>query len=96
MMNQNESEKTLIQNLEEFATEQGIDCVWLDTDPKYIPVSYPKDRVVFMNKNWEYGEKSSLALAYGIEAVIHENSSVDALNAYAQNLIKESKHCIRI
>ncbi|MGS0679505.1 hypothetical protein [Lactobacillus johnsonii] len=48
MMNQNESEKTLIQNLEEFATKQGIECVWLDTDPKYIPVSYPKDRVVFI------------------------------------------------
>ena len=29
MMNQNESEKTLIQNLEEFATERGIDCVCL-------------------------------------------------------------------
>lgn len=96
MMNRNESEKTLIQNLEEFATEQGIDCVWLDTDPKYIPVSDPKDRVVFMNKNWEYGEKSSFALAYGIEAVIHENSSVDDLNGYAQDLIKESKHYIRI
>ena len=96
MMHQNESEKTLIQNLEEFATRQGIDCVWLDTDSKYIPISDPKDRVVFMNKNWEYGEKSSLALAYGIEAVIHENSSVDDLNAYAQNLIKESKHCTRI
>lgn len=96
MMNQNESEKTLIQNLEEFATEQGIDYVWLNTNPKYIPVSYPKDRVVFMNKNWEYNEKSSLALAYGIEAVIHENSSVNDLNGYAQNLIKESKHCTRI
>jgi hypothetical protein len=96
MMNQNESEKTLIQNLEEFATEQGIDCVWLNTNPKYIPVSYPKDRVVFMNKNWEYNEKSSLALAYGIEAVIHENSSVNDLNGYVQNLIKESKHCTRI
>ena len=36
-----------------------------------------------MNKNWEYGEKSSFALAYGIEAVIHENSSVDDLNGYA-------------
>lgn len=96
MMNQNESEKTLIQNLEEFATEQGIDCVWLNTNPKYIPVSYPKDRVVFMNKNWEYNEKSSLALAYGIKAVIHENSSVNDLNGYAQNLIKESKHCTRI
>lgn len=91
MMNQNE--KTLIQNLEEFATEQDIDCVWLNTNPKYIPVSDPKDRVVVMNKNWEYSEKSSFALAYGIEAVIHENSSVDALNAYAQNLIKEFKHC---
>lgn len=96
MMNQNESKKTLIQNLEEFATEQGIDCVWLNTNPKYIPVSYPKDRVVFMNKNWEYNEKSSRALAYGIEAVIHENSSVNDLNGYAQNLIKESKHCTRI
>lgn len=92
----NQNEKTLIRNLEEFATEQGIDCVWLDTDPKYIPVSDPKDRVVFMNKNWEYGEKSSFALAYGIEAVIHENSSVDDLNGYAQDLIKESKHYIRI
>lgn len=49
-----------------------------------------------MNKNWEYGEKSSFALAYGIEAVIHENSSVDDLNGYAQDLIKESKHYIRI
>ena len=55
--------KQTILDLEEFATEQGIDCVWLDTDPKYIPVSDPKDRVVFMNKNWEYGEKSSFALA---------------------------------
>ena len=89
VVEENESEKTLIQNLEEFATERGIDCVWLDTDPQYIPVSCPNDRVVFMNRNWMYRDKNSFALAYGIEAIIHRNSLVDDLNKYAQKLINE-------
>lgn len=82
-------EKTLVAKLEEYAEENGISCVWLDdANPKYIPVSFPEDRAVFMNSNWEYQELNLFTLAYEIECVLHKSSSVKELNAYAEELIQ--------
>ncbi len=84
-----EKEKSVVTKLEEYAEENGISCVWLDdADPKYIPVNFPEDRVVFMNSNWEYQELNSFALAFEIECVLHRSSSVKELKGYAEKLIQ--------
>lgn len=86
------TEEVLIQRLENFAQEKNIDCIWLDMNPTYIPVASNQDRVIFMNNNWKEKYKNVYALAYLIEGVLHNTTSVSKIDKYTKYLLKEIKN----
>ena len=86
------TERRLIQRLENFAQRKNIYCIWLNMDPTYIPVVSTQDRVIFMNKNWKEKNKNEYALAYLIEGILHNTTSVSEIDKYVQYLLKEIKN----